>query len=103
MNGGFDCIMSTSELGLIKEFLKLHNYVSELGNQFIISYQRLERIEKQLKEMSVIFNESFAVNRKEIVDIKEKMFTKSDFDEFIVELQLKVEETLPPLPISSST
>jgi hypothetical protein len=95
--------MSASELGLIKEFLKLHKYVSELGNQFILSYQRIESIEKQLQKMSANFNESFAANRKEIVDIKEKMFTKTDFDEFIVELQLKVEETLPPLPTSSST
>jgi len=53
--------------------------------------------------MSTNFNESFAVNRKEIIDIKDKMFTKTDFEEFIVELQLKVEETLPPLPVSSST
>jgi predicted nucleic acid-binding Zn-ribbon protein len=95
--------MSTPELGLIKEFLKLHKYVTELGNQFILSYQRLESIEKQLQEMSANFNESFAANRKEIIDIKDKMFTKTDFEEFIVELQLKVEETLPPLPVSSST
>ena len=95
--------MSAPELGLIKEFLKLHKYVSELGNQFILSYQRLESIEKQLQEMSANFNESFAANRKEIIDIKDKMFTKTDFEEFIVELQLKVEETLPPLPVSSST
>ena len=95
--------MSAPELGLIKEFLKLHKYVSELGNQFIISCNRLESIEKQLQEMSANFNESFAANRKEIIDIKDKMFTKTDFEEFIVELQLKVEETLPPLPVSSST
>lgn len=75
----------------------------ELGDQFIVSYQRLESIETQLQEMSTNFNESFAVNRKEIIDIKDKMFTKTDFEEFIVELQLKVEETLPPLPVSSST
>ena len=62
--------MSAPELGLIKEFLKLHKYVSELGNQFIISCNRLESIEKQLQEMSANFNESFAANRKEIIDIQ---------------------------------
>jgi len=99
-NGRFEYKMSTSELGLIKEFLKLHKYVSELGTQFILSYKRLESIETQLKELSINFNESLAANRKEIVDIKERMFTKTDFHEFIVELQLKVEDALPPLPNS---
>ena len=92
--------MSTSELelSLVKEFLKLHKYVSDLGRQFNLVYKRLGSIEKQLTEMSVNFNESIAVSRREITDISERMFTKSAFDEFIVELQLKVEETLPPLP-----
>ncbi len=89
---------SKPELGIVKEFMNLHAYVSELGHQFNLAFERLERIELQLKEMSITFNESLTLNKNEIVDIREKMFTKTDFEEFITELQLKVEETLPPLP-----
>jgi len=78
--------------------MNLHAYVSELGRQFNLAFERLERIELQLKEMSVTFTESLTLNKNEIVDIREKMFTKIDFEDFITELQLKVEETLPPLP-----
>jgi len=81
--------------------MNLHTYVSELGRQFNLAFERLERIELQLKEMSVTFNESLTLNKNEIVDIREKMFTKTDFEEFITELQLKVEETLPSLPNQS--
>jgi len=89
------------DLGIVKEFMNIYTYVSELGRQFNLFYERLESIELQLKAMSVSFNESLNLNKNEIIDIKEKMFTKTDFDEFIVDLQLKVEETLPSLPNQS--
>ena len=98
-----DIALSSSklELSIVKEFMNLHAYVSELGRQFNLTFERLERIELQLKEMSATFNESLTSNKNEIVNIREKMFTKTDFDEFFTELQLTVEETLPSLPNQS--
>lgn len=89
------------ELGLIKEFRDLYSYVSQLGRQFNLMYKRLESLEVQLKEISAKFDESTAVHRNEIVTIQEKMFTQSEFKDFISELQITIEETLPTLPLSS--
>ena len=85
------------ELGLIREFRELHSYVSRLGQQFNLIYKRLEGLEKQLTEISRKFDASTAANRKEISVIQQRMFTKSEFEEFIKELQITVEEQLPPL------
>jgi len=84
-----DLALSSSklELSIVKEFLNLHAYVSELGSQFNLAFERLERIELQLKEMSVTFNELLTSNKNEIVDIREKMFTKTDFDDFIARVR----------------
>ena len=98
----FDCFMSIPqrEPALVKEFRDLYDYVFELGKHITLIYKRLEHIEIRLKEISVEFNESSTVNQKEIVDIKEKMFTKSEFDDFLGGLKAKVEDTLPLLPES---
>jgi len=85
------------ELGLIREFKELHSYVSRLGQQFNLIYKRLEGLEMQLTQMSQKFGESTAANRNEISVIHQKMFTKSEFEDFIKELQITVEEQLPPL------
>lgn len=90
------------EPALIKEFRDLYDYVFELGRHITLVYKRLENIEIGLKEISEKFNESTTINRNEIVDIKEKMFTKSEFDDFIGGLRAKVEETLPSLPQTQS-
>jgi hypothetical protein len=91
------------ELGLIREFRELHSYVSQLGHQFNLIYKRLESLEIQLIQISTKFDESTAVNRKEIGIIQQKMFTKSEFIEFVNELQITVEEKLPNLLSSSTT
>lgn len=99
------------ELGLIREFRELHSYVSRLGRQFNLIYKRLESLENQLTQISAKFDESTAVNRKEIGIIQQKMFTKSEFEEFVSELQITIEEKLPtllssisiPLKITEST
>ncbi len=88
------------EPALVKEFRDLYDYVFELGRHITLVYKRLENIEIRLKEISVEFNESSTINRNEIVDIREKMFTKSEFDDFVSGLKAKVEETLPSLPES---
>ena len=99
-----DCVMSIPqrEPALVKEFRDLYDYVFELGRHITLVYKRLENIEIRLKEISEKFNESTTVNRNEIVDIKEKMFTKSEFDDFVGGLRAKVEETLPSLPQTQS-
>jgi len=99
-----DCVMSIPqrEPALVKEFRDLYDYVFELGRHITLVYKRLENIEIGLKEISEKFNESTTINRNEIVDIKEKMFTKSEFDDFIGGLRAKVEETLPSLPQTQS-
>ena len=94
--------MPQREPALIKEFRDLYDYVFELGRHITLVYKRLENIEIGLKEISEKFNESTTINRNEIVDIKEKMFTKSEFDDFISGLRAKVEETLPSLPQTQS-
>ena len=91
------------EPALVKEFRDLYDYVFELGRHISLIYKRLENIETRLKEISVEFNESSTINRNEIVDIREKMFTKSEFDDFVGGLKAKVEETLPSLPESPRT
>ena len=97
-----DCYMSIPqrEPALVKEFRDLYDYVFELGRHISLIYKRLENIEIRLKEISVEFNDSSTINRNEIVDIREKMFTKSEFDNFVGGLKAKVEETLPSLPES---
>ena len=90
------------ELGLIREFRELHSYVSRLGQQFNLIYKRLESLETQLNQISVKFDKSTAVNRSEIAIIQQKMFTKSEFEEFVSELQITVDEKLPPLLSSLS-
>jgi len=90
------------EPALVKEFRDLYDYVFELGRHITLVYKRLENIEIQLNEISVEFNESSTINRNEIVDIRERMFTKSEFNNFVGGLKAKVEETLPSLPVSSS-
>lgn len=96
--------MSTpkQELGLVIEFRNLYSYVSELGLQFNLVHKRLENLETQLKEISTKFDKYIAVTKSEIAEIQEKMFTKTEFDKFISELQFKMEEALPPLPQSLS-
>ncbi len=91
------------EPALVKEFRDLYDYVFELGRHITLVYKRLENIEIRLTEISEKFNESTTVNRNEIDDIREKMFTKSEFDDFVGGLQAKVEETLPSLPQTQST
>lgn len=88
------------EPALVKEFRDLYDYVFELGKHITLIYKRLENIEIRLKEISVELNESSTINQNEIVDIKEKMLTKSEFDDFIGGLKAKVEDTLPSLPES---
>jgi len=97
-----DCYMSLpqQEPALVKEFRDLYNYVFELGRHITLIYKRLENIEIRLKEISVEFNESSTINQNEIVDIREKMFTKSEFDTFVGGLKAKVDEKLPSLPES---
>jgi hypothetical protein len=87
----------TQELGLIREFRELHYYVSQLGRQFNLIYKRLESLEIQIAQISAKFDESTAVNRKEIGVIQQRMFTKSEFEEFVNELQITIEEKLPTL------
>jgi len=94
---------STQELGLIREFKELHSYVSQLGRQFNLIYKRLESLETKLNQISVKFDESTALNRKEITIIQQKMFTKSEFNDFVNELQITIEEKLPTLLSSPST
>ena len=91
------------ELGLIREFRELHSYVSQLGHQFNLIYKRLESLETRLIQISTKLDESTAVNRKEIGLIHQKMFTKSEFEEFVSELQITVEEKLPNLLSSPTT
>lgn len=100
-----DCFMSIPqrEPALVKEFRDLYDYVFELGKHITLVYKRLENIEIRLKEISVEFNESSTVNQSEIVDIREKMFTKSEFDDFVGGLKAQVEDTLPSLPESPLT
>ncbi len=93
----------TKELGLIREFRELHSYVSHLGRQFNLIYKRLESLEIQIARISAKFDESTAVNRKEIGIIQQRMFTKSEFKEFVNELQITIEEKLPTLLSSPST
>lgn len=93
----------TQELGLIREFRELHSYVSQLGRQFNLIYKRLESLELQIAQISAKFDESTAVNRKEIGVIQQRMFTKSEFEEFVNELQITIEEKLPTLLSSPST
>jgi len=76
--------------------------MSQLGYQFNLIYKRLESLEIQLTKIAARFDDSIAVNRKEIGMIQQKMFTKSEFEEFVSELQITVEETLPNL-LSSPT
>ena len=90
------------ELGLIREFRELHSYVSQLGRQFNLIYKRLESLEIQLTQIAARFDDSIAANRKEIGLVQQKMFTKSEFEEFVSELQITIEEKLPHL-ISSPT
>lgn len=85
------------ELGLIREFRELHSYVSQLGRQFNLIYKRLENLEIQLTQISAKFDESTAANRKDIGIIQQNMFTKSEFEKFVSELQITVEEKLPTL------
>lgn len=87
-----------TEPTLVKEFRDLYTYVAELGQHVNRVYKRLESIEIQLKEISEKFNTSTSVNKNDINDIQENMFTKMEFDEFIGGLQTKVKEKLPSLP-----
>lgn len=91
------------EPALVKEFRDLYDYVFELGRHVTLVYKRLENIEIRLKEISVKFNESTTENRDEIENMREKMFTRSEFDDFVGGLRAKVDEALPSLPESQPT
>jgi len=90
------------EPALLRDFRELYDYVYEVGRHVNLIYKRLERIETKLNEISERFDESTTVNRRDIVDIREKMLTRSEFDQFVDALKAKVEETLPSLPESTS-
>ena len=83
---------------LISEFRELYKYVYDVGQYVNRIYEHLGEIETQLKEISDKFDERTAVNLKDILEIQEKMITKSEFNEFVDALRVKVEEKLPPLP-----
>lgn len=86
------------EPALVRDFSKLYKYVYNVGRYVNLIYERLDNIETQIEEVSKKFDEQTTVNRRSIADIQEKIFTKSEFEEFIKVLKAEIEEELPSLP-----
>ena len=93
-----DLSTKNREPALVREFRELYNYVYDVGKYVNIIYKRLEKIETMIDEISTKIDERTTANRGAISEILEKMFTKSEFNEFIEELRGNIEEKLPSLP-----
>ena len=100
INQEIDIDLSTqnNEPALLREFRELYNYVYDGGKYVNIIYKRLEKIETMIEDISTKIDERTTANRSDISEILEKMFTKSQFNEFIEELRGNIEEKLPSLP-----
>ena len=86
------------EPAIVREFRELYNYVYDVGKYVNLIYKRLERIEIMIDEISTKIDERTTANRSDISEILEKMFTKSEFNEFTEALRSNIEEKLPSLP-----
>jgi histone deacetylase complex regulatory component SIN3 len=86
------------EPALVKEFRELYNYVYDVGKYVNLIYQRLEKIEAMIDEISTKFDERTTANRGDIAEILEKMLTKAEFNDFVEALRGNIEEKLPSLP-----
>jgi histone deacetylase complex regulatory component SIN3 len=95
-----DIVLATEnhEPALVREFRELYNYVYDVGKYVNLIYKRLEKIETMIDEISTKIDDRTTANRRDISEILEKMFTKSEFNEFTEALRGNIEEKLPSLP-----
>lgn len=90
--------MSDNEPNLIKEFRGLYDYVRLMGEHINQVYSRLDRIEKNINEISASQRRFAEESIAEITNIKNNMVSKNEFNNFMERLKGSMGETLPPLP-----
>jgi DNA anti-recombination protein RmuC len=90
--------MADREPGIIKEFRELYEYVRLMGEHINQIHSRLEKIEKDMNEISSSHQNAITENAAELKNVKENMVNKYELDDFVEKLKASVGESLPSLP-----
>jgi len=91
--------MSDREPGIIKEFRELYEYVRLMGEHINQIHTRLDKIDRNINEVSSSHRNAIMENTAEIKEMKENMVNKYELDDFIEKMKASVAETLPSLPL----
>ena len=91
--------MADREPGIIKEFRELYEYVRLMGEHINQIHSRLDKIERDINEISSSHRNAITENAAELKNVKERMINKYELDDFVEKLKASVGEELPSLPI----
>jgi len=87
--------MSKSKTG------ELEDYVRRLGEHINLMYSKINEINKKIKdteEITAQLKTDVEENAEGIINIKENIVQKVEFDEFVSRLTESLRDLLPPLP-----
>ena len=90
--------MYSNEPSIVKEFRNLYDYVCNMGRCINQIHDRLEKIEKNLSEISINHITFVEENTAMITNIRDSMVNKNEFNGFIEKMKVSLGEMLPPLP-----
>ena len=88
----------SNEPSIVKEFRNLYDYVCNMGRCINQIHDRLEKIEKNLSEISINHITFVEENTAMITNIRDSMVNKNEFNGFIEKMKVSLGEMLPPLP-----
>jgi DNA anti-recombination protein RmuC len=91
--------MADREPGIIKEFRELYEYVRLMGEHINQIHSRLDKIERDMNEVSSSHRNAITENAVELKNVKERMINKYELDDFVEKLKASVGEELPSLPL----
>lgn len=90
--------MSENESGFVKEFKEVYDYMHLIGEHVRLIQIRLEKIEKDIDEITSAQGRYISENRSEMTGIKESVVYKNDFSNLKEKLEIGEGGILPPLP-----
>jgi uncharacterized protein YdcH (DUF465 family) len=91
--------MADREPGIIKEFRELYEYVRLMGEHINQIHSRLDKIERDINEISTSHRSAISENAADLKKVKENMINKYELSDFVEKLKASVGETLPSLPL----
>ena len=87
---------------LLQRYRDLHAYLCLLGEHITYIHDDLERIERIIKEKVTEHRLSHETSQNDLGQIKERMATKSELNDLLLELNDIIKEVFPRLPTLTS-